>query len=1030
MRRAAIATAALCAAGLVAGGALLATGASRERVTGHVSPVLAQPAAAAPAAATPPPAGGSIVPLHFEQNVGQAPADVRFLARGAGSADALLGADGVTVGDLRLALDRAVRAATVEGVDPLAARIDYFVGPRSHWHTDVPAFGEVLYRGVYPGIDLRYHGTLGALEHDFVVAPGADASVIGLLLEGSRAAQLDGGDLVVSTAGGEARLKAPFAYQDVDGERVAVPARFVLDGDRVAFELGAYDASRELVIDPILQYATYAGGGADADNLFGSAVGPDGTVVAVGRTNSTNFTNLATFPTGGFQTACNLDGASCSNDVYIVKVDPTKTGAASLVYASYYGGTKAEGGADSPWVAVDASGRIYVVGSTVSPDLPIVNGFDTQCDAGPNCNGGLQDGFLAVLDPTIAGAGALVYSTFIGGAGSDIALAVAADAAGNAYVTGETNATDFPVSPGALQATSGGGADSFLVKVNTAATGAASKAYASYYGGTQADTGKGVTVDATGKATIAGETTSPNLTTSASAFDATCGVAANCDAGKKDAFVARFDPAASGAASLLYATYLGGAAEDGANGVAADPRGRLWVAGDTQSPETSFPVTTGAFDATCGTAANCNTAKSDAFLARIDPTATGAASLSYSTYLGGADTDVAFGVAVDSTGNAFAVGTTNSTDFPITPDRLQADGPASDAFLVKVSGAAAPTLLYGSYIAGGSATDKALSVGVGRGLVAVAGETFSGSADGTQNIPGTEKGFDTSCGTTADPTCGAGATADGFIHVTAFRTDLSVTATLPATGKPGTAIALGLTVANAGPDVATGVAVASTIPAGVTIGSPTASQGSCSTAGQVVTCALGQLASGGSATVSISLTPTQVGALPTTSTVTGGEGDPNGGNDTAAAQATISTNGTVGDPPGGSDTTGPKVAIGKAGILRLDARGRVTVTLTCPAAEQSGPCSGTVGLRSKGKLDPARILSAKRFVALGSAKFTLAAGKKRGVKVRLNATGRALVRELRSLRAVVTVKAKDAKGNRRTVTKTVTLKPRLAKRPR
>lgn len=1028
MRRAAIATAALCVAGLTAGGALLATGGG-ERVTGHASPVLARGAAAAPTA-RPAAASGSIVPLHFEQNVGQAPADVRFLARGGGSGDALLGADGVTIGDLRLALDRAVRAATVEGASPLAARIDYFVGPRSQWHTDVPAFGEVLYRGVYPGIDLRYHGTLGALEHDFVVSPGADPSVIGLLLGGSQSTRLDGGDLVVATAKGEARLKAPFAYQDVDGQRVAVPARFVLDGDRVAFDLGAYDASRELVIDPILQYATYAGGGADADNLFGTAVGPDGTVVAVGRTNSANFTNLTTFPTGGFQTACNLDGASCSNDVYIVKVDPTKTGAASLVYASYYGGTKAEGGADSPWVAVDSSGRIYVVGSTVSPDLPIVNGFDTQCDAGPNCNGGLQDGFLAVLNPAVAGAGALVYSTFIGGAGNDIAYAVTADAAGNAYVTGETNATDFPVGPTALQATSGGGADSYLVKVNTAASGAASKVYASYYGGTQADTGKGVTVDGTGKATITGETTSPNLKLSTSAFDSTCGVAANCDTGKKDAFVARFDPAASGDASLLYATYLGGAAEDGASGVGADPQGRLWVAGDTQSPETSFPVTAGAFDATCGTAANCNAAKADAFLARLDPGASGAASLTYSTYLGGADIEATFGLAVDSAGNAFAVGTTNSTDFPITPDRLQADGPASDAFLVKVSGAATPTLLYGSYIAGGSATDKALSVGVGRGLVAVAGETFSGSADGTQNIPGTDKGYDTSCGTSADPTCGAGATADGFIHVTAFQADLSVAATLPATGKPNTAITLALTVTNAGPDVATGVAVASTIPAGVTIGTPTASQGSCATAGQVVTCTLGQLASTASATVSIPLTPTQVGALPTTSTATGTEGDPNGGNNTAAAQATISADGTVGGPGGGEDTAGPSVTIGKAATLRLDDKGRVTVTITCPASEQSGPCTGTVGLKSKAKLDPARILSAKRIVSLGSAKYTLAAGKKLGVKVKLNATGRALVKELGSLKAVVTVAAKDAKGNKKTVTKTVTLKPKLVKKPR
>jgi hypothetical protein len=354
-----------------------------------------------------------------------------------------------------------------------------------------------------------------------------------------------------------------------------------------------------------------------------------------------------------------------------------------------------------------------------------------------------------VIDP-------LIYSTFLGGSGSDHAWAVALDAADNAYVTGDTLSVDFPATPGTFDPSSNGGQDVFVVKMNATGTGLV---YSTYIGGSGTDFGFSVVVDALDNVFLAGQTRSPNFPTTPGAFDRLCGTDGNCDFdGTRyhyDAFVAKLDAAGD---SLVYSTFLGGKQSEGAHSIAVNPTGDAFVTGQTTSSD--FPTTAGAFDRMCGTDGNCDfdgtTYHDDAFVTRFDAIGGG---LIYSTFLGGANPDSGLSVKADSFGNAYLTGDTSSVGFPTTPGAYDVafNGGLGDAFVTKLnpSGSA---LVYSTFLGGSGIDDTGESIAIDfLGNAYIVGQTYSsdfpttpGAYDRSQNSPSQYDVFVTKINATGD----------------------------------------------------------------------------------------------------------------------------------------------------------------------------------------------------------------------------------------------------------------------------------------
>jgi hypothetical protein len=619
---------------------------------------------------------------------------------------------------LRVRLLGANPAAKVTGAEELPGKANYFIGndPKK-WHTSVPTYAKVNYKDVYPGVDLLYYGNQsGQLEYDFVVAPGADPGAIALDVgagvapvpqtrgrpQGSPLQIAADGDLVIATEGGELRFHKPVAYQGhesrvrsqesgaKEAERGAannrkspitnhksVEARFVLDPhNRVHFALGPYDHTQPLVIDPVLIYSTYLGG-SNFDEANGIAVDSSGNAYVTGYTYSSDF------PTA-YPLQASLAGTQNAFVAKLRWVDRTST--VSLVYSTYLGGSSHDYGNG---IAVDSSGNAYVTGCTQSSDFPTAHPLQASL-------AGTVNAFVARLNPR---GSALIYSTYLGGSAWDGGYGIAVDSSGNAYMTGVTSSGDFPTAY-PLQASLAGNENAFVAKLNwDASTSTLSLVYSTYLGGSGVDGGAGIAVDSSGNAYVTGGTSSSNFPTAHP-------VQASFGGSDSDAFVAKLNwDASTSTLSLVYSTYLGGGSPDGGAGIAADSSGNAYVAGYTYS--SNFPTANPLQGSLAG--------YGNAFVAKLNwaaPTST--LSLVYSTYLG-VFWDLATGIAVDSSGNAYVTGVTSSSGFP-TANPLQASfgGGSSNAFVAQLSWAASTStlsLVYSTYL-GGSGTDCGLGIAV------------------------------------------------------------------------------------------------------------------------------------------------------------------------------------------------------------------------------------------------------------------------------------------------------------------------------
>jgi hypothetical protein len=529
------------------------------------------------------------------------------------------------------------------GRGPTLARISYFQGARSQWKADLPTYNSLVYSELWPGIDLVYDGTASQLKYTFLVKPGADPRQIRLRYRGASSVALgDHGQMIVSTPAGGFEDAPPFVYQQVRGQELAVDSAYQLedDGATYGFRLGAYDTSKPLLIDPtVFIYAGYIGGdGADearaiaVDSVgnayvtgatqsvafsFPAKVGPDlstnggfrdafvakvrgdglgldyagyiggdgedqGNAIAVGSDGSAYVVGQTTSHEQSFPVLGGPDlifnGASGTTDSFIAKIKPDGT---ALAYAGYIGGV-GEDYADG--VAVDASGNVYIAGSTSSTEasFPVAVGPDLTFNGGiSNFEGSVSDAFVAKV---LASGSGLAYAGYIGGAANDSGAGMAVDSAGNAYLTGATASMEasFPVGGGPDLTYNGGSSDAFVAKINP---GGSALTFAGYVGGTGQDTGEGLALDSARNAYLVGITASTETS-----FPISVGPNLTYNGGSYDAFVAKV--AASGA-SLSYAGYVGGSGDERGWDIAVDTTGSAYITGYTDSSEASFPVSVG-----------------------------------------------------------------------------------------------------------------------------------------------------------------------------------------------------------------------------------------------------------------------------------------------------------------------------------------------------------------------------------------------------------------------------------------------------
>jgi hypothetical protein len=669
------------------------------------------------------------LPLSFEENRGQIASEYDYVSRGPNYA-LLLNRSSATLlshsnnsqpsmSMIRIRFVGAHPGAPPRPLKRLATHTNYLIGNDSgRWKTNVPNYARIVYEGLYAGVDLIYHGSDGQLEFDFLLQPGADAESIRIAVEGAKPTLGDG--LTLFRNGTKVIMKKPHVYQMKAGRKQLVMARYTLDEHgQIGLVVRRYDHTKPLLIDPVLSYSTLAGG-SNQEFAGGIAVDSSGNTYIAGYTFSKDLPTTA----GALDRTCDPSpGCASFGDAFVAKL----TSRGTRIWVTYLGGDlddRAQG------VALDLAGNVYVTGHTESDDFPgfaldpapngstpsfifvtkinpagtqilysarfcwsclvsaiavsrggaaFVGGFTVgktlQGTAGafqpsaPDCaapDADVNPCPEALVEKLNAAGDAIVYATYLVGTLNSTISDIVVDSSGNAYVTGTTNASDFPTTAGSFMPTYGGGHyAAFLAKFNS--TGS-SLVYSTFLTGNSPAArsyGYGVGLDSSNNAYVVGA--------ASGGFPVTSGAYQRVIKGTWDAFVTKVNSAGSG---LGFSTLLGGTNNEIATSVAVTPSGAAYVIGGTASSD--FPTTMTGFQRVLRGA-------SDYFVTKV---ASGGNVLSYSTYFGGsrADADTTpfifpFAKSRITLGpfqNAYVTGTTNSTDFPTTPGAFLKTNAAGD----------------------------------------------------------------------------------------------------------------------------------------------------------------------------------------------------------------------------------------------------------------------------------------------------------------------------------------------------------------
>ncbi len=631
-------------------------------------------------------------PLYFEPNEGQADPAVRYLARGNGFTILLTGTEAVFVNTgtrqpVRLRFEGARAPERAELLEPIPGVSNYLRGKdAAKWRTDVPHFGRARFYNVYPGIDLLFYSNEGRLEYDLIVAPGADPSAVRIHWDSVDSTKLEAsGDLVVSTSAGDLRHKRPTVYQEIDGKRREVAAAYsARGGNRYGFQLGRWDRSAPLVIDPLLLYSTYLGG-SQADEVLGVAIDPGGNTYFTGYTASTEFP-LA----GAIRTT--VQGIS---EAFITKLSFDGN---FVLYSTFIGGEQED---KSQAIAVDLNGVAYITGVTTSFGFPATNGALQQ-----NFSGAPNDAFMLKLN---AAGNQILYATYLGtGDTEDRGNGIAVDVSGNWVVVGDTRSTGLPTTPGAIKRTNNGSTDGFVIKFNANSD----VVFLTYLGGTSDEGLNGVALDYGSEIYVVGATLSNDFPTTPGAYD----TSAN---GGADAFVAKIS---QNGKKLQWSTYFGSDGFDIGLGIALEPGGRVLVTGRAGSSTNPFPTTGQAYRTTTG-------GIEDGFVARFNTTGT---KLLMSTLIGTSAQDWAADVKPAPGGFVVVSGQTKSNNFPSTTDAFQFGVNFNGDVFIQVLAPLGNAFTFSS-ILGGTNEDVPREMAMDAfGSYYVVGQTYSGNYP-TQN---------------------------------------------------------------------------------------------------------------------------------------------------------------------------------------------------------------------------------------------------------------------------------------------------------
>jgi hypothetical protein len=654
------------------------------------------------------------LPMAFESNQGQAGKEVDFVARGVGyTASLAAGGAWICVShhpgnspepmcrrdqELAIELLGARKQPDVQPEDKLPGYSNYLFGSDpARWITNVTQYAKVRYASVYPGIDIVYHGNQGRMEHDFVVHPGADPRRIALAFSGVEKIELgNSGGMSLQVADDAVRLDKPRAYQVIGDKEVEVAAEYVLRHGHVSFRLGQYDATRNLVIDPVLVYATFLGGASN-----GSA-GQSATSIAVDGSDNlyiTGYTNATNFPvtSGVVQPTPPVEGSSA----FVSKINAAGS---ALIYSTYL-----QGFSRGEVLAIDAAGSVYLAG-IAGAGLPIPAGsipFQSSLKGAEN---------VAIVKLNNNGT-AVLYGTYLGGSGLDVFTGIALDASGNAYVSGFTTSNDFPTK-NALQGSLGGsGQSGFVTELDPSAS---ALVFSTYLGGDSRTEARAIALDSSGNAYIAG-TVGSGFPTTSGALQPACSVD-TC------AFVAKLS---NNGSSLAYASYVGGNDGVSAGAVAVDSSANVYVAGEGLS---SFPGVNGL--QSCG----------GVFIAELNA----AGALAFSTCLGNGfnaglgTVSAAFpALALDNAGNVYVAA--NSDGSLVLKNPIDSNLPASGAtrsFISEVNPVTGQSL-FSSFVGGsgpspsiGSAGEQLTAVAVdSSGNIYAAGLSASVGEDAYNGFP-------------------------------------------------------------------------------------------------------------------------------------------------------------------------------------------------------------------------------------------------------------------------------------------------------
>ncbi len=780
----------------------------------------------------------------------------------------------------RLLFVGANRNPEIVAVEETLHRVNYFIGKDpSKWKKDIVTSKAVLYKDIYPNIDLKIYGIEKEIEYDWIIKPDGDPSDIKFEYKNVKKVSVNKkGDLDIRTRFGTLVHKKPFAYQNINvggvsfspqvkSEFAEIKATFKkTDKNTYGFAIGKYDKKRPLVIDPmVLVYSTYLGGSSE-ERGFGITVDSSGSAFIAGATSSTNF------PTLNYYQGNNAGGY----DVFVTKLSPSGN---ALVYSTYIGGS---GGDYAEAIEVDASGIANIVGFTNSSDYPTLNPYQSS-----------HAGSYDVLVTKLSSSGnALVYSTYLGGNADDFGYDLNLDATGIVYITGFTYSTNFPtLNP--YQANNAGVNDGFVTKLSSSGS---TLIYSTYIGGSGNEYEYEIEVDSGGNAYITGYTNSADYPT--------LNPYQSSNSGSWDTYITKFSPSGS---TLIYSTYLGGNGSDRVQGINIDASGNAYVSGYTDS--TNFP-TLNPYQAN-------NAGSADVFVTKLSPLGS---TLVYSTYIGGTNSDYGYDIKIDSGGNAYITGYTNSANYPTLYPYQAGNVGGGDAFVTKLS-SSGNVLVYSTYL-GGNNTEYVHSIDVDHiGDVYITGHTLSSNFPTFNPYQGNHSGG-----------------YDGLVTKFSFNADLSVLKTVDNSyPNEGSDVTFSINLTNNGPADASSVDVTDILPTGLLFQSANVTVGSYNNVSGLWS--VGNISNGTTETLEIVATVTTGGSFTNTATVnTFTEDDPAGGNDSDSV--TISTNYTViASVSGGNGSVSPSTQNvsynGSASINISPNAGYIIATITDNGVSQA-----------------------------------------------------------------------------------------------